>query len=105
MPNDLPLDFKDQGYTNALPVDNDGVGLDEGLDAEDVEAAMEQRAVEEHVSSGKVRAAYYNAYCYLRDLEDAARDLKNERMARDAREALNHLDHIHDELEDKYRWD
>jgi hypothetical protein len=92
MPNDLPLDF-------------DGVGLDEGLDAEDVAAAMNQRAIEEHVSSGKVRAAYYNAYCYLRDIEDAARDLKNERMARDAREALNHLDHIHDELEDKYQWD
>ena len=86
-------------------LDNDEVGLDDGLDAEDVAAAMNQRAVEEHVSSGKVSTAYYNAYCYLRDLEDAARDLKNERMGRDAREALNHLDHIHDELEDKYQWD
>jgi len=86
-------------------VDNDGVGLDEGLDAEDVAAAMNQRAIEEHVSSGKVRAAYYNAYCNLRDLEDAARDLKNERMSIDAKEALIHLDQIHDELEDKYRWD
>ena len=87
-------------------LDHDGVGLDEGLDAEDVAAAMKQRAEEEHISSGKVRSAYYNAYCYLRDLEDAARDLKNKRMERDAREALNHLDHIHDELEDMvYKWD
>ena len=91
-PNDLPLDF-------------DGVGLDDGLDAEDVAAAMAQRANEEHITSGKVRSAYYNAYCYLRDLEDAARDLKNERLERDSREALNHLQHIYDELEDKYQWD
>ena len=66
---------------------------------------MNQRAEEEHITSGKVRQAYYNAYCYLRDLEDAARDLKNERIARDALEALNHLQHIYDELEDKYQWD
>ena len=86
-------------------LDYDGVGLDEGLDAEDVAAAVMQGAEEKHISSGKVQSAYYNAYCYLRDLEDAAMDLKNERMARDAREALNHLDHIHTELEDKYQWD
>lgn len=86
-------------------LDNEGVDLDDGLDAEDVAGAMNQRAEEKHLSSGKVQSAYYNAYCYLRDLEDAAIDLKNERMARDAREALNHLDHIHDELEDKYQWD
>ena len=86
-------------------VDYDGVGLDEGLDAEDVAAAMYQRAEEEHLSSGKVRGAYYSAYCYLRDLQDAAIDLKNDRIERDAREALNHLQHIYDELEDKYQWD
>ena len=85
--------------------DLDGVVLDEGLDAEDVTAADMQRAEEEHIGSGKVRSAYYNAYCYLRDLEDAARDLKNDRIERDAREALNHLQHIFDELEDKYQWD
>tara|TARA_B100001123_G_C14887885_1_gene858667 strand:+ start:147 stop:350 length:204 start_codon:yes stop_codon:yes gene_type:complete len=65
----------------------------------------EQLAEEEHIASGKVRSAYYNAYCNLRDLEDAGRDLKNERMENDAREALNHLQHIYDELEDKYKWD
>lgn len=86
-------------------LDNEGVGLDDGLDAEDVAGAMNQRAIEEHVSSGKVRAAYYNAYCYLRDLEDAALALKDDRIERDAREALNHLQHIYDELEDKYQWD
>ena len=65
----------------------------------------EQLAEEEHIASGKVRSAYYNAYRYLQDLEDAGRDLKNGRMESDAREALNHLDHIHDEIEDKYKWD
>lgn len=96
-------DFLNAEFKRSL--DYDGVGLDEGLDAEDVAAAMNQRAEEKHISSGKVQSAYYNAYCYLRDLEEAAQDLKNERMQRDAREALNHLDHIHDELEDKYKWD
>lgn len=89
---------------NAL-VDFDGVGLDDGLDAKDVAMAMKQRAIEEHVSSGKVRAAYYNAYCYLRDLEEAGRDLKNERLLTLAMDMLNSLDHYHDELEDKYQWD
>ena len=79
--------------------------LQEGLDAEDVSAALNQRAEEEHLGSGKVRQAYYNAYCYLRDLEDAGLDLKNERMRQDASQALNHLQHIYDELEDKYQWD
>ena len=85
--------------------DNNGVTLDYDLDAEDVEAAVDQRAQEEHIGSGKVRTAYYNAYCYLRDLEDAAIALNNERIRRDAAQALNHLCHIHDELEDKYQWD
>ena len=86
-------------------LDYDGTALDPGLDADDVAAAGEQRAEEKHISSGKVREAYYNAYCYLRDLEDAGVDLKNERVRRDASEALNHLQHIYDELEDKYQWD
>ena len=90
---------------NRTQLDNDGVGLDAGLDAEDVAAAMHQRAREKWTTSGKLRTAYYNAYCNLRDFEDAALDLKDERMATDAREALNHLDHIHDNLEDKYKWD
>ncbi|MAF26009.1 hypothetical protein CL634_10630, partial [bacterium] len=71
----------------------------------DVAAAMNQRAREKWTSSGKLREAYYNAYCNLRDFEDAALDLKDERMARDAGEALNHLDRIHDNLEEKYQWD
>ena len=79
--------------------------LQEGLDAEDVSAALNQRAEEEHLGSGKVRQAYYNAYCYLRDLEDAGRDLRNDRLQNDAAQALNHLQHIYDELEDKYQWD
>lgn len=79
--------------------------LQEGLDEQDVAAALGQRAEEYHLGSGKVRQAYYNAYCYLRDLEEAGLDLKNERMRRDASQALNHLQHIYDELEDKYQWD
>lgn len=86
-------------------IDNDGDSLDDGLDESDVTVAMNQRAQEEHIGSGKVRAAYYNAYCYLRDLEDAAIALNNERIRKDAAQALNHLCHIHDELEDKYQWD
>jgi len=86
-------------------LDNNGVELDEELDVEDVAAAMNQRAVEEHVSTGNIRAAYYGAYCFLRDFEDAGRDLKDERLSSLARDALNTLDHIHDRLEDKYKWD
>ena len=86
-------------------LDNDGVALDEDLDAEDVAAAKKQQAEEEHLGSGKVRAAYYNAYCYLRDLEDAGRALDNDRIELDACHALNHLQHIFDELEAKYQWD
>jgi hypothetical protein len=65
----------------------------------------QKSAVEEHISSGKVRGGYYNAYCYLRDLEEAGRDLKNERLLTLAMDMLNSLDHYHDELEDKYKWD
>lgn len=79
--------------------------LQEGLDEQDVSAALNQRAEEYHLGSGKVRAAYYNAYCYLRDLEEAGMDLKNSRLQDDAAQALNHLQHIHDELEAKYQWD
>ena len=86
-------------------LDNEGVVLDEDLDAEDVAAATMQQAEEEHLGSGKVRAAYYNAYCYLRDLEDAGKALGNDRIELDACHALNHLQHIFDELEAKYQWD
>ena len=79
--------------------------LQEGLDEQDVSAALRQRAEEEHLGSGKVRAAYYNAYCYLRDLEDAGKALGNDRIELDACHALNHLQHIFDELENKYQWD
>ena len=68
--------------------------LQEGLDEEDVAAALDQRAEEYHLGTGKVRAAYYNAYCYLRDLEEAGMDLKNTRLQNDAAQALNHLQHI-----------
>lgn len=85
--------------------DYDGAALDEGLDAEDVSAALRQRAEEEHIGSGKVKQAYYNAYCYLRDLEDAGKALGNDRIELDACHALNHLQHIFDELEAKYQWD
>ena len=85
--------------------DYDGAALDEGLDAEDVSTALRQRAEEEHLGSGKVRQAYYNAYCYLRDLEDAGKALGNDRIELDACHALNHLQHIFDELEHKYQWD
>ena len=90
---------------NQKTIDNEGVALDEGLDAEDVAAATQQQAEETHIGTGKVRSAYYNSYCYLRDLEDAGLDLKDPRLEELAREALNNLQHIYDHLEDKYQWD
>ena len=86
-------------------LDNAGDELDDDLDAGDVAAATHQRAREKWISSGKLRAAYYNAYCYLRDFQDAAVDLKDEKMASYARKALYNLDHLHGNLEDKYKWD
>ena len=62
-------------------------------------------AIKEHVSSGKIREGYYNAYSYLRNLEEAGRDLNNKRLLTLARDMLNSLDHYHDELEEKYKWD
>jgi len=65
----------------------------------------EKTAIREHISSGKVREGYYNAYSYLRSLKEAGRDLKNKRLLTLAMDMLNSLDHYHDELEDKYKWD
>jgi hypothetical protein len=70
-----------------------------------VRGAVEKAAIKEHISSGKVRSGYYNAYSYLRNLEEAGRDLRNERLLTLAMDMLNSLDHYHDELEDKYKWD
>ena len=102
---DEELEEQEKILMERAGLDHDGVGLDDGLDAEDVAAAMEQRAREKWISSGKLRAAYYNAYCYLRDFQDAALDLKDDRMATYARKALYNLDHLHNNLEDKYKWD
>ena len=68
-------------------------------------SSREQSAIKEHISSGKVSSGYYNAYSYLRSLEEAGRDLKNKRLLTLAMDMLNSLDHYHDELEDKYKWD
>lgn len=64
-----------------------------------------EQAIQEQIRSGKVASLYYNAHGYLRALEAAGKDINNKRIESDAREALNHLDHIHDELEAKYKWD
>ena len=85
--------------------DHDGTDLDQDLDAEDVSAATMQRAEETHVSSGKVRDAYYNTYCYLRDLQDAALDLKDRPLRKHATMMLDKLDDIHEHLEANYQWD
>ena len=57
-------------------LDHDSTAIDEGLDAEDVEAAVFQRA-EEQLRGGKVREAYYNSYAYLRDLQEFALDARD----------------------------
>jgi hypothetical protein len=88
--------------TNNL--DNERVALDEGVDAEDVEAAVLQRA-EEQLRSGKVREAYYNSYAYLRDLQEFAMDIRDIDLKDAIKHALSHLDRYHQTLEIGYKWD
>jgi hypothetical protein len=64
-----------------------------------------EKAKEEYITSGKVRGTYYSAYNALRTMESAGKYLKNKRLLTLAMDMLNSLDHYHDELEDKYKWD
>ena len=84
--------------------DNDGVALDEGLDAEDVDAAIAQRA-EEQLRSGKVREAYYNSYAYLRDLQEFALDSRDIDLKEHIKRALSSLDNFGRTLDIGYKWD
>lgn len=84
--------------------DNDGVAIDEGLDAEDVEAAIAQRA-QEQLSSGKVREAYYNSYAYLRDLQEFALDSRDMDLKEHVKRALSSLDNFGRTLDIGYKWD
>ena len=88
--------------TNNL--DNDGVALDDDLDAADVEAAIAQRA-EEQLRSGKVREAYYNSYAYLRDLQEFALDSRNIDLKEHIKRALSSLDKFGRTLDTGYNWD
>ena len=83
---------------------HDGVAIDEGLDAEDVEAAIAQRA-EEQLSSGKVREAYYNSYAYLRDLQEFAIDSRDIDLKEHIKRALSSLDNFGRTLDIGYKWD
>lgn len=85
-------------------IDNDGVAIDEGLDAEDVEAAIAQRA-QEQLSSGKVREAYYNSYAYLRDLQEFALDSRDIDLKEHIKCALSSLDNFGRTLDIGYKWD
>lgn len=85
-------------------LDNDKVVLDEDLDAEDVEAAVAQRA-EEQLNSGKVREAYYNSYAYLRDLQEFALDARDIDLKEHIKMTLSHLDHFRSTLDIGYKWD
>lgn len=85
-------------------LDNDGVTLDEDLDAEDVEAATAQRA-ETALLSGKVREAYYNSYAYLRDLQEFALDSRNIDLKEHIKRALSSLDNFGRTLDVGYKWD
>ena len=84
--------------------DNDGVVLDQDLDAEDVEAAIAQRA-EEQLNSGKVREAYYNSYAYLRDLQEFALDARDMDLKEHIKRALSSLDNFGRTLDIGYKWD
>ena len=85
-------------------LDNDGVALDEDLDAEDVEAAIAQRA-ENQLLSGKVREAYYNSYAYLRDLQEFALDSRDTDLKEHIKRALSSLDNFGRTLNAGYQWD
>ena len=84
--------------------DNDGVILDQGLDAEDVEAAIAQRA-ETQLLNGKVREAYYNSYAYLRDLQEFALDARDIDLKEHIKYALSALDSYGRTLDIGYKWD
>lgn len=85
-------------------LDNDRVALDQDLDAEDVEAAIAQRA-EEQLNSGKVREAYYNSYAYLRDLQEFALDSRDMDLKEHIKRALSSLDNFGRTLDIGYKWD
>lgn len=85
-------------------LDNDGVALDEDLDAEDVEAAIAQRA-ETQLLNGKVREAYYNSYAYLRDLQEFALDARDTDLKEHIKRALSSLDNYGRTLDVGYKWD
>ena len=84
--------------------DHDGTTLDSDLDAEDVEAAIAQRA-EEQLSSGKIREAYYNSYAYLRDLQEFALDARDIDLKEHIKRALSSLDNFGRTLDIGYKWD
>lgn len=84
--------------------DNQGVSLDEDMTAEDVDHAVRQRA-EEQLNSGKVREAYYNSYCYLRDLQEFAHDAGDTELKYFVKQSLNHLETTRKVLDDNYKWD
>lgn len=84
--------------------DNDGVALDEGLDAEDVDVAVAQRA-EEQLRGGKVREAFYNSYAYLRDLQEFALDSRDIDLKEHIKLSLSHLDLFGRTLDIGYKWD
>ena len=85
-------------------IDHDGTALDQDLDAEDVEAAIAQRA-EEQLNSGKVREAYYNSYAYLRDLQEFALSARDIDLKEHIKRALSSLDNFGRTLDIGYKWD
>ncbi len=54
---------------------------------------------------GKVRESYYNSYCYLRNLQEFALDVRDKGLHDDVRFALKHVDNIYKRLESNYKWD
>lgn len=54
---------------------------------------------------GKVRESYYNSYCYLRNLQEFALDVRDKRLHDEVRFALQHVDNIYKRLESTYKWD
>lgn len=80
--------------------------LDDALDFDDRElATLLETRMEEQLQSGKIREAYYNSYCHLRDLQEFALDSRDMELKESIKMTLSHLDRFHQTLEKGYKWD
>lgn len=67
---------------------------------------VERSRAERRLARGEIRAAYYDAYCNLRDLQDFALDMQDVELKHEVSCALNNLSTYENILNNKkYKWD